>query len=145
LWELALTLPKRGRFTVRLTVALSGGQSGSVLVATAVIVADTTPSRTDCVTHAHVLAVVDQDCIVENYDTGSPKGVLALHGGVAQDKWGPVGVGYALNRRLVVLTGYRRSFHYDPRFLEMMPPGYDLILNRAGTCYRIAWRDLANG
>jgi len=110
-----------------------------------VIVADTGPNRSDCVIHAHVIAIENEGCIVENYTTGSPRGTLTLHGGVAQDKWGPVGLGYVLNGRLIVLTGYRRDFHYDPRFLDMMPPGYELILDRAGTYYRIAWRDLASG
>jgi hypothetical protein len=110
-----------------------------------VIVAETAPNATDCVIHAHVLAINNQGCIMENYNLGSPRGTLTLHGGVAQDKWGPVGIGYVMDGRLIVLTGYRRDFHYDARFMEMMPPGYDLILNRAGTYYRIAWRDLADG
>jgi hypothetical protein len=110
-----------------------------------VIVADTPPNATDCVIHAHVIAITNQGCIVENYNMGVPRGTLTLYGGVAQDKWGPVGLGYVMDGRLIVLTGYRRDFHYDPRLLEMMPPGYELILNQAGTYYRIAWRDLADG
>jgi hypothetical protein len=97
------------------------------------------------VIHAHVLAINHQGCVVENCNAGSPRGNLTLYGGVAQDKWGPVGIRFVSDGQLVVLSGYRRDFHYDTRFLEMMPPGYDLILNRSGTYYRIAWRDLADG
>lgn len=110
-----------------------------------VIVADTAPKRSDCVTHAHVAAVNNQGCIVENYNLGSPRGTLSLHGGVAQDKWSPVALGYVMNGGLIILTGYRRDFHYDHLLMEMMPPGHEFILDRAGTHYRIASRDLADG
>jgi hypothetical protein len=110
-----------------------------------VVVAETPANRCDCEIHAQIIAVNNQACLVENYDQGSPRGTLTLHGGIAQDKWGPVGTGYLADGEMVVVTGYRRNFHYDWRLRRCLPPGYSAVLFndlQHSTCFRLAWRDL---
>lgn len=110
-----------------------------------IMVAETPANRCDCEIHAQIIAINNQACLVENYDQGSPRGTLTLHGGIAQDKWGPVGTGYLSDGEMITLTGYRRNFHYDWRLMRILPPGYSAVffdnLDHT-TCFRLAWRDL---
>jgi hypothetical protein len=110
-----------------------------------VVVAETPANRSDCEIHAQIIAVNNQACLVERYDQGSPRGTLTLHGGIAQDKWGPVGTGYMCDGEMITLTGYKRNFHYDWRLRRILPPGYTAVfldnLDHS-TCFRLAWRDL---
>jgi hypothetical protein len=117
-----------------------------IVAGSKVVVADNEPNRSDCVIHAHIIAINNQACLVQNYDQGSPRGTLRFYGGIAQDKWGPVGTGYLTEEgQFITLTGYQRDFHYDSRLQGLLPPGYSTVLfddlNNA-TCYRIAWRDV---
>jgi hypothetical protein len=110
-----------------------------------VVVAETPANRCDCEIHAQIIAVNNQACLVERYDQGSPRGTLTLHGGIAQDKWGPVGTGYLCDGRMITLTGYKRDFHYDWRLRRILPPGYSSVFSGNldhSTCFRLAWRDL---
>ena len=106
-------------------------------------IAYNTPNCSDCVVHAHIIAVDNQAILVEQYNVGSPRGTLSLYGGLAQDKWGPVGTGYYdLDGNFVVLTGYERDFHYDWRLRTMLPPGYSLFVDGIGEYLRVAWREI---
>jgi hypothetical protein len=101
------------------------------------------PNSNDCVLHGHILAVNNQGGFVENYAQGSPRGTLTIYGGMAQDKWGPFGVGYVVDGHYVPLTGYIRDVHYDWRFDYMLPPGYLGMITGLGVYTRIAWREVA--
>lgn len=104
-------------------------------------VANNAANQSDCVVHAHMMAINNNSALVEAYDVGSPRGTLTLYGGVAQDKWGPVGTGYYdAYGEFHVLTGYVRDFHYDWRLREMLPPGYELLVFQGGGLTRLAWR-----
>jgi hypothetical protein len=108
-----------------------------------VSVADNVPNGSDCVVHAHIMAMNNQASIVDNYASGPPRGTFTIHGGMAQDKWGPVGTGYYdLDGVFHVLTGYERDFHYDWRLRAMLPPGYDAIIFKGGSLDRLAWREI---
>jgi hypothetical protein len=114
------------------------------LVASVTIsVADNAPNGSDCVVHAHIMAMNNQASLVDNYASGAPRGTFTIHGGMAQDKWGPVGTGYYdLDGVFHVLTGYERDFHYDWRLRNMLPPGYDAIIFKGGGLERLAWREI---
>ena len=109
-----------------------------------VSVADNAANSNDCVVHAHIMAMNNQASIVDNYATGSPRGTLSIHGGLAQDKWGPVGTGYYDgDDNFHLLTGYERDFHYDWRLRTMLPPGYSAIIFNGGGFNRLVWREIA--
>ncbi len=106
-------------------------------------VSDNVPNGSDCVVHAHLIAVANQASLVEHYELGLPRGILTIYGGLAQDKWGPVGTGYYdVDGNFVVLTGYTRDFHYDWRLRTILPPGYDHIVFNQGDLERLAWREI---
>jgi hypothetical protein len=105
-------------------------------------VVDNAANQNDCVIHGHVLAINNQGCLVERHDRGAPRGTLTLYGGIAQDKWGPVGTGYVWDDEYVPLTGYVRDIHYDWRFQHTLPPGYIDIVTGTGVYSRVAWREL---
>lgn len=110
---------------------------------TKVFIEDNVPNGSDCVVHAHVMAINNNAALVENHDLGLPRGTLTLYGGVAQDKWGPVGTGYYdAYGEFHVLTGYERDFHYDWRLRDMLPPGYSAIAFPGGGLARLAWREI---
>ena len=111
--------------------------------ASKVEVMETTPNYNDCVLHAHLLAVNNQATLVERYGYGSPRGTLTIYGGLAQDKWGPVGTGYYdWEGKFNLLTGYERDFHYDWRLRTMLPPGYDQIIFAGSSMSRLSWREI---
>lgn len=110
---------------------------------TRVNVVDNVPNGSDCVIHAHILAVNNQGGFVEHYTQGSPRGFLTIHGGIAQDKWGPFGVGYIWEGQYIALTGYIRDIHYDWRLQDFLPPGYDDMLTGLGVYTRLAWRQIS--
>ncbi|MFH1865486.1 MAG: DUF4900 domain-containing protein [Candidatus Eisenbacteria bacterium] len=108
-----------------------------------VSVADNAPNGSDCVVHAHIMAMNNQASIVDNYASGPPRGTFTIHGGMAQDKWGPVGTGYYdFDGEFHILTGYERDFHYDWRLRSMLPPGYEAIIFKGGGLDRLAWREI---
>ena len=106
-------------------------------------IADNVPNGTDCTIHAHMIAVANQAALVEHYSQGSPRGTLTVHGGMAQDKWGPTGTGYYdIDGNFHVLTGYTRDMHYDWRLRTLLPPGYGHIVFGSGDLERLAWREI---
>jgi hypothetical protein len=115
------------------------------LVASVRVYIDDTPANCDdCVVHAHLLAVNNQASLVEHYDQGSPRGTLTIYGGLAQDKWGPVGTGYYdQDGNLHVLTGYERDVHYDWRLQTMLPPGYYAIMFPGVQYARLGWHEIS--
>ena len=109
-----------------------------------VSVADNAPNGSDCVVHAHIMAMNNQASLVDNYASGAPRGTFTIHGGMAQDKWGAVGTGYYdLDGVFHILTGYERDFHYDWRLRTMLPPGYEAIIFKGGGLERLVWREIA--
>ena len=114
-----------------------------LVASTKVNVADNAANGSDCVVHAHIMAMNNQASLVESYSQGSPRGTLTIHGGLAQDKWGPVGTGYYdWEGNFHVLTGYVRDFHYDWRLRSILPPGYSAIIFKGGGFDRLAWRQI---
>jgi hypothetical protein len=114
-----------------------------LVAATKVNIADTPENCSDCVIHAHIMAMNNQASLVESYSQGSPRGTLTIYGGLCQDKWGPVGTGYYDGEGgFHVLTGYDRDFHYDWRLQSMLPPGYSAIVFKGGGISRLAWREV---
>jgi hypothetical protein len=110
---------------------------------TKVVIEDTAANQSDCVVHAHIMAINNQSSLVENYDQGSPRGTLSLYGGVAQDKWGPVGTGwYDSGGGFHLLTGYERDVHYDWRLRTMLPPGYSTFTFGTSGVDRLTWREV---
>jgi hypothetical protein len=108
-----------------------------------VFVEDSWANQSDCVVHAHLLAVNNQASLVENYNQGIPRGTLTVWGGMAQDKWGPVGTGYYDQYgEFHVLTGYVRDVHYDWRLSDSLPPGYNLITFPGSSYTRLGWREI---
>jgi hypothetical protein len=114
-----------------------------LVASTKINIADNVPNGTDCVVHAHIMSMNNQASLVENYSQGSPRGTLSIHGGLAQDKWGPVGTGYYdYQGDFHILTGYERDFHYDWRLRSLLPPGYAAIIYKGGGMDRLAWREI---
>ncbi len=114
-----------------------------LVASTKVSIVDNAPNGSDCVVHAHIMSMNNQASLVENYSQGSPRGTLTIHGGLAQDKWGPTGTGYYdEGGTFHLLTGYERDFHYDWRLRTMLPPGYDAIIFNAGGFNRLVWREI---
>ncbi len=108
-----------------------------------VSIADNAANGSDCVVHAHMMSMNNQASLVDNYSQGAPRGTLTIHGGLAQDKWGPTGTGYYDEAdEFHLLTGYERDFHYDWRLREMLPPGYGAIIFSGGGFNRLVWREI---
>jgi hypothetical protein len=84
-----------------------------------VIVENTVANQTDCVIHAHMLAL-DRSFKAEQYWIGPPRGTLTLYGGFAQQRQGAVG--YFNSGGLI--HGYAKDYHYDMNLLRHSPPGY---------------------
>jgi len=64
---------------------------------------------------------------VVNYNTGSPRGVINLLGGIVQLTRGAVGT---INGSGTLQTGYNKNYGYDARFLSNPPPFYPTISNK---------------
>lgn len=114
-----------------------------LVAATKVNIAENAANSSDCEVHAHFMAMNNQASLVERHGHGSPRGTLTIYGGLAQDKWGPVGTGYYdWQGEFHVLTGYDRDFHYDWRLQSLLPPGYAAIVFKGGGISRLAWREI---
>jgi hypothetical protein len=114
-----------------------------LVASVSVSVADNAANGSDCVVHAHMMSMNNQATMVDNYSQGSPRGMLSIYGGLAQDKWGPTGTGYYDEAgNFYLLTGYERDFHYDWRLRTMLPPGYDSIIFNGGGFNRLVWREI---
>lgn len=84
---------------------------------------------------AHILATgnltsstTDGSFGVQDYDKGSPRGVLSIHGGIAQDYRGAVGTFNTGTGKMT--TGYEKNYTYDTRFTKNPPPHYPPLDNR---------------
>lgn len=83
---------------------------------------------------AHILATgkatstsSDGSFGVENYNKGSKRGYIYLHGGIAQDYRGAVGT---FSRNGGSGTGYSKHYTYDTRFMNNPPPEYPPLTNK---------------
>jgi hypothetical protein len=115
-----------------------------LIASTKVYVGDTVANQSDCVVHGHLLAINNQASLVESYSQGSPRGTLTIYGGLAQDKWGPVGTGwYDYDGNFHCLTGYIRDVHYDHRLMTMLPPGYYAIIFPGVAYARLSWNEIS--
>lgn len=79
--------------------------------------------------YAHIMATgldtasdTDGSFGVEDYSSGSPRGQLIVHGGIAQAYRGAVGTFSTSSGAMV--TGYEKNYTYDTRFMEDPPPEY---------------------
>ena len=114
-----------------------------LVASTKVVISDNAANGSDCVIHAHIMSMNNQASLVENYSLGTPRGTLTIHGGLAQDKWGPVGTGYYDgDDNFHLLTGYERDLHYDWRLRDLIPPGYSSIIFAGGGFNRLVWREI---
>ncbi len=93
--------------------------------------------------YAHILATgnltesaYDGSFGVENYNTGSPRGTLTVHGGIAQDYRGAVGTFNMQTGH--TSTGFEKNYTYDTRFAKKPPPHYPPLDNRL---HPGVWRD----
>ncbi|MCA9730961.1 DUF4900 domain-containing protein [candidate division KSB1 bacterium] len=100
-----------------------------------VIVADNTANRTDCTINGAILTLGDS-FTVENYASGSHRGVLSIYGSLSQKVRGPVGTfgGW------YGATGYNKNYHYDQRLNSMVPPYFPTT----GQYEVTNWTELSN-
>ena len=57
----------------------------------------------------------------ENYNSGGPRGMIRLIGGISQKERAPVG---NLNSDGSIKNGYSKSYKYDERLMVQSPPYY---------------------
>ena len=65
---------------------------------------------------------------VLNFNSGSARGVLTVHGGIVQDQRGAVGTFNSSTG--VTSTGFGKNYSYDPRFVEDPPPYYPAVVGK---------------
>jgi cytoskeletal protein CcmA (bactofilin family)/Tfp pilus assembly protein PilV len=82
-----------------------------------VIVANTTPNRSDVIINAAILTL-NSSFTVQDYDSGAPRGKLTVYGSISQKVRGPVGTISWWGGT----TGYKKDYHYDERFVNTPPP-----------------------
>ena len=85
-------------------------------------VVDNAANQDGCSIHGSLMAV-EGSFTVENYEEGSPRGILNIVGGVIQKQRGPVGT----FNRYGVVTGYQKKYVYDERLLTESPPAFPVI------------------
>jgi hypothetical protein len=102
-----------------------------------VIIDNNTANSNGVNIHAHVMAL-GTSFTAENYNSGSPRGTLTVHGGIIQQFRGAVGTGTIQGDQVVIRTGYAKNYHYDQRFSSMQPPGYFLT----GMYEKLSWREI---
>jgi cytoskeletal protein CcmA (bactofilin family) len=86
-----------------------------------IVFVDNAANRTNLIVDA-VLMALDTSISVENYSSGPPRGTLTIWGGLIQQFRGPVGQ-FSNN---VIIHGYQKNYHYDPRVTGRTPPSYPL-------------------
>jgi hypothetical protein len=107
-----------------------------------VVVKPSTPDNLSI--YAHILATgnstpgtsTDGSFGVENFNSGSPRGKLTVHGGIAQDYRGAVGTFSMASGQTV--TGFEKNYTYDNRFAKNPPPHYPPLENHL---HPGVWRD----
>ncbi|MGB9619731.1 MAG: hypothetical protein ACPL7K_04920, partial [Armatimonadota bacterium] len=119
-------------------VNLAAGTLG--LVSKDIIIASSAPSNLeiDAVCLAGGSNTSGGSFYVENYNTKTPTGTLRVLGGIIQKARGPVGTFDANTGRTV--TGYAKSYSYDPRLASNPPPYYPTT----GQYERVSWQVLAD-
>jgi len=88
-----------------------------------VVVADNIPNRTHCEIDGSIFARTNS-FMAENYNTGSPRGQLRVHGSIVQRRRGAVGTFHTGSTS--VKTGYSKLYRYDERLEDpnFRPPYY---------------------
>jgi hypothetical protein len=88
-----------------------------------VVVADNTANHTDCEIDGSVFTRTGS-FMAENYNSGSPRGLLRVTGSIVQDDRGPVGT--FNNGQSTIKTGYSKRYYYDKRLSDpnFRPPYY---------------------
>ncbi|MDD5450065.1 MAG: hypothetical protein PHO42_05660 [Candidatus Omnitrophica bacterium] len=72
--------------------------------------------------------------LVENWWVGPAKGTLTVYGGIIQRERGPVGMAEGNSGQ--PLSGYRKNYHYDPRFIGTPPPYYPSTGDYISLCWK---------
>jgi Tfp pilus assembly protein PilX len=70
----------------------------------------------------------------ENYNQGSPRGSLKLHGGIVQARRGPVSTFNSSG----IVSGYAKAYNHDIRLMDTPPPAFPTT----GQIERISWQEL---
>ncbi|MEO7866144.1 MAG: DUF4900 domain-containing protein [Candidatus Eisenbacteria bacterium] len=95
----------------------------------------------DCNLDAFVMAAgTSGEFAVDGYDTGSPRGIFHLRGGMTASYYGGF---YTFDTSGMVQSGYVRDFHYDRRGL--IPPFYPSTLRFKAdtpTARTLAWKEI---
>jgi hypothetical protein len=73
--------------------------------------------------------------MLDNWDSGSPKGNLTVYGGIIQDQRGPVGTFNGATGQK--LTGYSKNYSYDERLLTSPPP----FVPTTGDFITLSWEE----
>jgi len=97
-----------------------------------IIFADNAANQSDLIVDA-VLMALDTSITVVNYNSGPPRGVLTIWGGLIQKYRGAVGQ----FRNGVVIHGYLKNYHYDSRVTGRTPPSYPMT----GVYEKTAWEE----
>jgi len=110
------------------------------LVSKDVRIASTAPRNLeiDAVSLAGGSNTADGSFYVENYSSKTPTGTLTVLGGIIQKSRGPVGTFNASTGQSI--TGYSKSYHYDPRLATDPPPYYPTT----GQYDRVSWEVMPN-
>ncbi|MBU2541037.1 MAG: hypothetical protein KJ593_03950 [Candidatus Omnitrophica bacterium] len=108
------------------------------------IIAEKEVIVSDSIAHNHIridgsIMAMDQSFTVENYNTGDPRGILTVFGGIIQDQRGPVGTGSVnmVNGEAEITHGYAKNYIYDSRFATN-PPMY---FPRTGDYLNLVWQE----
>jgi Tfp pilus assembly protein PilX len=73
--------------------------------------------------------------MLDNWWVGPPKGTLTVYGGIIQDDRGPVGTFNGQTGQKI--SGYSKSYSYDPRLLNNPPPFFPTT----GDYITLSWED----
>ncbi|MBC8425262.1 DUF4900 domain-containing protein [bacterium] len=101
-----------------------------------IIFADNAANQSNLIVDA-VLMALDTSITVENYSSGPPRGTLTIWGGLIQKYRGAIGQ----FRNQVIIHGYQKDYHYDPRVTGRTPPSYPLTGVYEKTAWEETWDD----
>jgi hypothetical protein len=97
-----------------------------------IVFLDNSANRNDLIVNG-VLMALNTSIKVQNYDEGSPRGILTIWGGLIQKDRGPVGMFQGGS----VVHGYLKNYHYDPRVTARTPPFFP----QTGIYEEMAWEE----
>jgi hypothetical protein len=143
-----LTLAASGNIQIKSDVVYRGSTGGipdqdcddmlGLVAGNNVVVLNNDPNRDDCAINGSILAL-DGCFYVNDYDSGNPRGILRVIGGIIQKYRGPVGTGWVDGEGEVhILTGYMKDYRFDERFREDSPPYFF----STGQYERLAWNEV---